>query len=125
MSTTMLKSSCSALHITGKFDIIGEAVCKLANEFSTDQMIASMSSMIESNEASKMLHEDQIAGVRAALVAFNNKVEMFEPILGCLRELRDSIANANGIPPESQYRTAAFQAEEFEFQLMQDDQPAK
>jgi len=58
--------------------------------------------------------------VPAAMKKLESDIVMISPMIQCLRQLRDLLADANGISADAQYKTAAYTAEQIAAELESD-----
>ena len=132
MTTTAkntISSPHSALLLVGNMDILGAALCTLGNNLA-ENPIMQMWAELKQDRAdlnSSSFSADcglpamlEGCDVPAAMKKLESDIVMISPMIQCLRQLRDLLADANGISAETQYHTAAYTAEQMAAELESD-----
>ena len=132
MTTTAkntISSPHSALLLVGNIDILGAALCTLGNNLA-ENPIMQMWAELKQDRAdlnSSSFSADcglpamlEGCDVPAAMKKLESDIVMISPMIQCLRQLRDLLADANGISAETQYHTAAYTAEQMAAELESD-----
>ena len=124
-----ISSPHSALLLVGNIDILGAALCTLGNNLA-ENPIMQMWTELKQDRAdldSPSFSADcglpaMIEGcdMPAAMKKLESDIVMISPMIQCLRQLRDLIADANGISGDEQYKTAAYTAEQIACELESD-----
>jgi hypothetical protein len=119
----------SALLLVGNIDILGAAMCTLGNNLAENpimQMWAELKQDRADLDSSSFSADCGLPAmlegcdVPAAMKKLESDIVMISPMIQCLRQLRDLIADANGIAAEEQYKTAAYTAEQIAAELESD-----
>jgi len=132
MTTTAkntISSPHSALLLVGNIDILGAALCTLGNNLA-ENPIMQMWAELKQDRAdlnSSSFSADcglpamlEGCDMPAAMKKLESDIVMISPMIQCLRQLRDLLADANGIAAEEQYKTAAYTAEQIAAELESD-----
>jgi hypothetical protein len=124
-----ISSPHSALLLVGNIDILGAALCTLGNNLA-ENPIMQMWAELKQDRAdlnSSSFSADcglpamlEGCDVPAAMKKLESDIVMISPMIQCLRQLRDLLADANGISAETQYHTAAYTAEQMAAELESD-----
>lgn len=129
MTTTAkntISSPHSALLLVGNIDILGAALCTLGNNLAENpimQMWAELKQDRADLDSSSFSADCGLPAmlegcdVPAAMKKLESDIVMISPMIQCLRQLRDLIADANGISADAQYHTAAYTAEQIAAEL--------
>lgn len=124
-----ISSPHSALLLVGNIDILGAALCTLGNNLAENPIMQMWAELKQdradldcpSFSADRGLPA-MIEGcdMPAAMKKLESDIVMISPMIQCLRQLRDLLADANGISAETQYHTAAYTAEQMAAELESD-----
>jgi hypothetical protein len=116
----------SALLLVGNIDILGAAMCTLGNNLAENpimQMWAELKQDRAGLDSSSFSADCGLPAmlegcdVPAAMKKLESDIVMISPMIQCLRQLRDLLADANGISADAQYKTAAYTAEQIAAEL--------
>jgi hypothetical protein len=116
----------SALLLVGNIDILGAAMCTLGNNLAENpimQMWAELKQDRADLDSSSFSADCGLPAmlegcdVPAAMKKLESDIVMISPMIQCLRQLRDLLADANGISADAQYKTAAYTAEQIAAEL--------
>jgi hypothetical protein len=119
----------SARLLVGNIDILGAALCTLGNNLAENpimQMWAELKQDRASLDSSSFSADCGLPAMLegcdmpAAMKKLESDIVMISPMIQCLRQLRDLLADANGIAAEEQYKTAAYTAEQIAAELESD-----
>ena len=128
-SKNTIASPHSALLLVGNIDILGAALCTLGNNLIENPIMQIWAELKQDRADLDFPSFDADRGlpamlegcdVPAAMKKLESDIVMISPMIQCLRQLRDILANANGISEDSQYKTAAYTAEQIAAELESD-----
>lgn len=124
-----ISSPHSALLLVGNIDILGAALCTLGNNLAENpimQMWAELKQDRADLDCPSFSADRGLPAMLdgcdmpAAMKKLESDIVMISPMIQCLRQLRDLLADANGISAETQYHTAAYTAEQMAAELESD-----
>ena len=124
-----ISSPHSALLLVGNIDILGAALCTLGNNLAENPIMQMWAELKQDRADLDFPSFDADRGLPAmiegcdmpaAMKKLESDIVMISPMIQCLRQLRDLLADANGISAEEQYKTAAYTAEQIACELESD-----